>query len=339
MAFRKVNKSVIVSISLIISVLLNFPRYIELFKASRIYENQGVLVSLKEIGVKLLFLFIASILVLQLNANWRYRFKKVSLLVEIIITILIHIIIYFCFIKFFLIAYALIVGNKPIEVGFIYFGYGIAFLILFFIAKILRYQVIHNEVLLEKEVLRRRSIQNELMALKNQINPHFLFNSLNSLNSLIRENEKATMFVNNLSFMYRYILQSGDTEMVTLEKELEFLQSYIYLIEVRYRDRVRVTINIDEKWFTYTIPILSLQLLVENAVKHNEISEECPLYINIYIKEDYLVIENRFKPRRTLVSSTRKSLENINKRYSLLKDKRIVINKTKEKFTVKLPLN
>lgn len=217
--------------------------------------------------------------------------------------------------------------------------YFVVLVILIFIARILRYQIILQEDIAEKELLKQQSLQNELSALKNQINPHFLFNSLNSLNSLIRDNKKATTFVIILSFMYRYILHSGQQDLVTLKEELKFLESYIYLMKTRYRDRLSIQMDIEDKWLSEDIPALALQLLVENAVKHNEISEINPLKVKLYIEDNYLVVENKIKPRATFVDSTGQGLANIDKRYILLKEKHIVISNLNSIFKVKLPLN
>ena len=139
--------------------------------------------------------------------------------------------------------------------------------------------------------------------------------------------------------MYRYILQSKEKELVTIQEELTFLQSYIHLIKTRYRNRFEVLISIDNKWLEYTLPILSLQLLVENAVKHNQISKESPLHINIYVENASLIVKNKIKLKKTLVASTGQGLNNINKRYVLLKNKQLVINKSNGFFEVSLPLN
>ena len=186
--------------------------------------------------------------------------------------------------------------------------------------------------MIEKETLKQQSLINELEALKNQINPHFLFNSLNSLNSLVRDNKPATIFVNKLSFMYRYILQSSSNDMVTLEEELKFLESYIYLIKTRYRDRFDINIAIDDHLKQEKIPSMSLQLLVENAVKHNEISESNPLLVKVYSKDSSIVVENKIKPRTTFVDSTGNGLVNLNKRYQLLKKNTISISNSKYYF-------
>jgi len=224
------------------------------------------------------------------------------------------------------------------ERGFLSFNYVTLFIVLFFVARILRLQIIQKENLLENEQLKQQNLQNELTALKNQIDPHFLFNSLNSLNSLIRDNKEATAFVTKLSFMYRYILQSGDRNLVTVKEELKFLESYIYLIKTRYRDRFSIEMDIHAGDLEKEVPPLALQLLVENAVKHNEISESHPLEVKIYSMDNQICIENTIRERTTLAEGTGNGLANLNKRYNLLGKQKMTITTDNNTFCVKLPL-
>ena len=277
---------------------------------------------------------------LQLNANGRYRIFQFSKPLNSLLTVLANVLLFFAAVFGFFFIHQISTGSTldTADRGMIYFVYFIILIIAVFIARILRFQIIHRDDLAEKELLKQQSLQNELNALKNQINPHFLFNALNSLNSLVRENEEATTFVNELAYMYRYILQSGQQDLVSLKDELKFLNSYIHLIKVRYRDRVSFDIAIPESQLTKAIPSLTLQLLAENAIKHNEISEAHPLEVKLYFKDDLLVIENKIRPRTTLVQSTGHGLENINKRYMLLLNAPITITQENEIFIVKLPL-
>ena len=338
---KKVNQITIVGSALLISILFNLPRALSVFDIIKSNEGDSLETPLLDVIVRFVFLFLASWLILQLNANWRYLLKIRSLFMEIVITILVHVALFYIVIKLFLLVYTWLMGNEPTtsEIGFIYFGYIIVFVMLFFVAKMLHYQVVHKHDLIEKETLKRHGLESELMALRNQVNPHFLFNSLNSLSSLVRGNEDATKFIDELSLMYRYILQSGEEDLVSLEEELKFLNNYMYLIKTRYRNRIKIDIDIGTQWFKHTIPVLSLQLLVENAVKHNEISKENPLLVKVYVEDNHIAIENEVRPRKTLVKITGQGLNNIDKRYLLLKNNSIVIDQSENKFKVKLPLN
>ena len=138
--------------------------------------------------------------------------------------------------------------------------------------------------------------------------------------------------------MYRYILQSGDRDLVSLKEELKFLESYSYLIKSRYRDRFTIDIEIDKKYYEKEIPPLALQLLVENAVKHNEISETNPLTVRIFYKNGFIYVENILQPRTVMAEGTGNGLMNMDKRYYLIAKQNIVITKDDNIFSVKLPL-
>ena len=138
--------------------------------------------------------------------------------------------------------------------------------------------------------------------------------------------------------MYRYILQSRDSDLVTIREELKFLESYTYLIKTRYRDRFTIDITIDDKHLEEGIPPLALQVLVENAVKHNEISEVNPLKVKIFSKGGSIFVENVLRPRSTLADGTRNGLQNLEKRYLLLRKQMIKVNRGNGLFSVELPL-
>jgi LytS/YehU family sensor histidine kinase len=244
-------------------------------------------------------------------------------------------------IHFWEVMHNLIFGNNELTdevIRYLQFRYSILLLVLFFIARILRLQRDQHESLIENERLKRRNLQNELAAIKNQVDPHFLFNSLNSLTSLVRGNESATLFVQKLSHMYRYILQSGESDLVPVSDELKFLSSYTYLIQTRYRDRFDIDIRIDPEQQKELLPPLSLQILVENAVKHNEISESHPLKVNIFYRDGSLFVENPIRPRSSLPDTTGYGLHNLQKRFELLKLGQIKISTHNQIFSVELPL-
>lgn len=337
---KEVKQTEIVKIAALISVLVNFQRTVFFFKSGKFLIDSFSGTSLRDIIFNLIFFFIFPWLILQFNGNWAYRFLAPRPL-KILISVFLNIIILIGCIVLFKTLYPPFVGEAmPIEeIRFLDFKFGVIFIITFFIARILRLQVNQRQSLLENELLKQQNLQNELTALRNQINPHFLFNSLNTLNSLVRDNKEATQFVNKLSFMYRYILQSGDRNMVTIEEELKFLESYSYLIRTRYRDRFDLQITIGNEFLDKEIPPLALQVLVENAVKHNEISEEHPLKVTIYTEGEFIHIENNMRPRTYEAEGTGNGLLNLQKRYALLGNHQILISKDNNVFCVKLPLN
>ena len=191
------------------------------------------------------------------------------------------------------------------------------------------------------ESLARAGMQSQLEALKNQLDPHFLFNSLNTLAALIdEENEPAQKYLEQLSDVYRYVLMSKDRDTVPLREELDFLEAYVYLNKTRFRENLVVENTIPANYLGYHVAPLSLQMLVENALKHNVVSREKPLRIRLLHTEgDYLVIENNVQAKTVLKkASTKVGLENIINRYGLLTARKIEIIRDELLFTVKLPL-
>jgi Histidine kinase len=174
--------------------------------------------------------------------------------------------------------------------------------------------------------------------LKSQVNPHFLFNSLNALTNLVYDDqEKAVKFIKQLSEVYRYVLDTRDKEVVLLEDELRFLQSYTFLQQIRFGDKLSMDINLTGLQ-TMVAP-LAIQMLLENAVKHNEVSEENPLHIKIYTANQFIVVENDLQKKSRLgEASVGVGLDNIIKRYKFLTDKGVEVIETTKLFTVKLPI-
>jgi len=342
LTLKKISGFLIFIIALAVTILMTLPRVLSLFEIVNSQGGEYANVSYGDIILRFSYLLGISYFILQFNSNWWYQIKiSISLFLEIVITFLIHIIFLYGFVKFFLFIYKLSIGLNPneSETGYVYFGYLIVFIILIFIAKILRYQVFREEDKFEKEILKQQGIQSELAALKSQINPHFLFNSLNSLSSLVRENKEAKIFVTKLSFLYRYILQSGEKDLVSLKEELKFLESYTHLIKTRYRDNFSINIDIPNELYDKELPVLTLQLLVENTVKHNEISVNKPLIVTVFTEKDYLIVENKINPRLSIVDNSGQGLSNIDKRCFLLKNKHILIETANNKFVVKIPLD
>lgn len=191
----------------------------------------------------------------------------------------------------------------------------------------------------EKERLVRSEWQAKFDVLRNQINPHFLFNSLNALSALISEDaEKAEAFTNELSKVYRYLLRSNDQELVTLSSELQFILSYSHLLKTRYGEGFQLSISVEPSYYPYLLPALTLQLLVENAVKHNVVSREQPLEVVIRIDEACLLVENPLQKKDIKVFSNGVGLANINDKLRLLGKEGITVAAGAEKFVVRVPL-
>ncbi|SEB53210.1 Histidine kinase [Tenacibaculum sp. MAR_2009_124] len=175
--------------------------------------------------------------------------------------------------------------------------------------------------------------------LKNQIDPHFLFNSLNVLTSLIGENPyQAEKFTTKLSKVYRYVLEQRSKELVPIQEELKFAKTYMELLQMRFEDAVKFEIPTEVSNQDLKIVPLSLQLLLENAVKHNVVSSNRPLEVRIYEEEDFLQISNNINPKEAIGKSTKVGLRNIVDRYGLITDKNVKISNNNKIFTVSLPL-
>lgn len=175
--------------------------------------------------------------------------------------------------------------------------------------------------------------------LKQQVNPHFLFNSLSTLKSMIEiEDEHAADFTQKLSDFYRFTLENRKEDLILLSEELHILEAYLFLLTARFEEGISLQITIDKSYYPTLIPPFTLQLLVENCIKHNVISLEQPLNIRIAIEEGMLLIENKLQLKKNPEPSTKLGLENINERYLHLLDKKIEINSTGTYFNVKLPL-
>ena len=197
-----------------------------------------------------------------------------------------------------------------------------------------------QKILLENQELKLENILSQYESLKSQLNPHMLFNSLNTLRSLIREEPaKAQSFTQELSNVLRYMLQEKDSQRITLTEELEFIEGYTFLLEMRYEDNLIFDIETDKKFNSYLLPPMSLQVLIENAVKHNEISIRHPLNVTIKTTNDGMLhVCNCIQPKLTSTTGTGIGLDNLVKRYHLLFNKEITIDDSGNTFCVSIPL-
>jgi two-component system LytT family sensor kinase len=187
------------------------------------------------------------------------------------------------------------------------------------------------------ERLKRESITAQYETLKNQVNPHFLFNSLNTLSTLITQNpEVADHFIKRLSEVYRYVLEFKDKEVVDIGTELKFTDSYLYLQKIRFGENLIIKNRITGGDF-YIAP-LTIQILLENAIKHNIISDEKPLTIELRDEESYIIVENNLQKKKVIESKEKIGLNNIKSRYEALSDKPVIIEESDKSFKVKIPL-
>jgi LytS/YehU family sensor histidine kinase len=191
----------------------------------------------------------------------------------------------------------------------------------------------------EREAIKRSQVETELNVLSSQVNPHFLFNSLNTLMSIIPENpDLAIAFTQNLSDVYRYSLQGRKRDLVTLEEELTMAGSYIFLMRIRYGENLIVEKNVPQKYKSMRLPVLSLQLIIENAVKHNVISQQKPLTIRMRAIDHFFEIWNNKNRKQDNEPGTGTGLENIRRRYALFTDQELIIEDKENYFSIKIPL-
>jgi LytS/YehU family sensor histidine kinase len=191
----------------------------------------------------------------------------------------------------------------------------------------------------EKETLKRESLKAQLDALKTQVNPHFLFNNLNTLTALIPDTPgQAIEFVQQLSKVYRHILEVQDEKTIPLKDELDVLKAYGFLLKTRFGDNLDIEIDVPAEKLQQGIVPLSLQLLMENAIKHNIVSAEKPLKIKIFSENGNLLVSNNLQIKNQLTESTGIGLDNIRNRYKLFSDDEVKVTESGESFTVSIPL-
>jgi len=190
----------------------------------------------------------------------------------------------------------------------------------------------------EKGLLEQAHLRAQLISLQQQISPHFLFNSLSTLKTMVSD-PSAKNYIVHLAGVYRYVLSFNDQHLTKLDDELKFISSYLHILNERFGDMLKVAINIQDQYRLLYLPSLSLQLLIENAIKHNVCSAEHPLYISITTNDSpALMVENNFQPKGSRMERPGMGLKNIIERYRLLVNKSVEVTNDNQKFTVTIPL-
>jgi len=193
--------------------------------------------------------------------------------------------------------------------------------------------------MLKTQALEKANMEARYETLRNQVNPHFLFNSLNTLLMLVNDNPVASRYVESVSEFMRYMLNSRDKEVVLLRDELKMAREFVFIQQSRFGEKLSVAFDIQESFFHYALPPLALQMLIENALKHNVISRDNPLHVKVYVAEDsWLVVENNIQPKIDKEPSTGVGLANIRDRYLFLSGKEVIVKQKDNKFVVMLPL-
>jgi len=198
---------------------------------------------------------------------------------------------------------------------------------------------LYNNIRFENQRLEENALISQLNLLKQQISPHFLFNNLNALITLIpKEPELAVQFVQKLSAVYRQVLNDNEKNVVSLESELSFLKDYVFLYQIRYGQKLQVDFDIVLDLYELKVIPMALQMLLENAIKHNIISSEDKLFIKVNAVEGYVTVINNKQKKTSGVISANTGLINIQNRYKALTEKPVVIVETKDQFSVSIPL-
>ncbi len=219
-------------------------------------------------------------------------------------------------------------GIRGLSIG------GFQYFMVYYIAAVKKVEHAKMEI----EQLKKENLEARLNLLKQQISPHFLFNSLSTLKT-IAPDQNTRQYIMQLSNVYRYLLNYNDNNVASLKDELAFTNSYLYILKERFEDALQVHLQVPNELLSLNIVPLSLQILIENSIKHNIISTGDPLHIYIHNDGDnILTVENNVQPKLSTEKNTGKGLQNINDRYQLLSGKQIEITHTGTKFIVKLPL-
>lgn len=238
-----------------------------------------------------------------------------------------------------------LIKGEPVDVIFLQsqrIFYLIGFVITMIVTSVMHTIGFFNEVQTQKEIsykLKQQKLSSELNALRAHVDPHFLFNSFNVLSGLIDEDtDRAQSFLSGLSGIYRYILEQRNESTSTLTEELGFAKRYLDLQRMRFENGIKLETDIDSEKLQQKIPSLTLQMLLENAIKHNAFDASDPLVISLSVVNDHLVVKNNTKPRKELVASNGIGLQNIRDRYQLLSGNAIDVINGQNEFIVKLPL-
>jgi phosphopantetheine adenylyltransferase len=198
---------------------------------------------------------------------------------------------------------------------------------------------LHQKVSIELERTKMDNLAAQYELLKQQVNPHFLFNSLNTLKYMVENSDEHSVdFILKLSDFYRFTLESRKLDLIPVSEELKTLEAYIFLQKARFEDGLDISINIDKALYSSSMPPFTLQLLIENCIKHNIVSLEKPLKVRIYSDKEFIIVENKVQLKRTKEASAGVGLENIKQRYLHLVDKKVIVEPGDTLFTIKLPI-
>jgi len=315
------KKKIIIFSALSVSLLLNIPRFLIILTRKDLVEDFGF--TYREAVLRLVVMFLFSWVVLTYNIHWKLKWQSRYPINTKFFNISVN--------AFFLLAGVTFLTLMKRQIsGFVldkqsyffvsFFIYLVVLILLLLLSWLVNLTAQHQQSIIEKEQAKQNALHHQLEALRSQVNPHFLFNTLNSLNTLIRQQpDKASVFVGKLSLLLRATLQQSDKDYISLEEELDYLEAYVFLQKERFGEKLDVEISIPNDIKKVRIPSFSLQLLVENAIKHNVVSSHQPLRVNIYVEDKFLIVSNPIQKRSDAVESIGKGLSSLSTRFQLLK--------------------
>lgn len=330
---------IILSLSLALAIFYSLP-WIALNEQLRF---AGVMDNIVGVRVAYLFItvFLTGILFFQHNLFWKDRLRgignivirrAINFLINILLVVFVSLILMIISSRFFDIS----VG-RGYFIFYLFRNTGIAFIVML-VTYVLELVDRSRQDKIKLLSFQSQNSEAELVALRSQIDPHFLFNSLTSLSGLIRSNSKEALeFVDHLTDTFRYILEKRTQKLVTVKDELHFLNAYNFMMKKRFADGFHVDLKIDESLYHRSIPQFALQIAMENAIKHNMVSVKNPLTIEIFNNENFLVIRNKIQKKK-VAPGFGLGLDNLEKRYFLISSQNIEIKKTEQYFEIYLPL-
>ncbi len=336
------KKRLILYSSLAITILFSFPRVFVLMKMVKAEFNISNMLldySLRTVYCflfALVFFFIniehPKIKILSVSIDLKILYQRI--IVNIVLFVLIDVLLF----KFHLLFFQSISYKDAFRFIFnLNLTLEVTFVILISHIYLLLFK--NQQIKIDNELLQKAKAEARYEALKNQINPHFLFNSFNTINNLIITAPlKAVDYVNDMSDVFRYILERSKKDRTSLKEELNFLNNFIQLLKGRYGEKLQVTLDVDHRYLSYSLPPMGLQVLFENAVKHNIISSSKILHINVHTGDDCIIISNNIQKKRTPEPSTGIGLSNLNQRCIYLSGRNIEIEQLNNNFTAIIPL-
>lgn len=325
-----------------ITALISLPR---LFLLQRVPANHSPANNLAELLVRAAYIFITAVLFFVIHLQTRtirigsIKINGNSFWQRLLISIILFFIIDRLLLRFHILMFQ---PHRSEQLFRFIFNINMVITVILTIlfAQIFRLLLNNYHMRLSNESLLKINAETRFEVLKNQVNPHFLFNSLNTINSLIVTDQQAAVnYVNNMSDVYRYVLRSHELNVISLREELHFITAYTHMLKGRYGNKMHIDCAIQPVYRKYQLPPMALQILVENAVKHNIASLNKPLHIRIYTNgKAMLVVENNLQKRNDPAPSTGMGLQNLNQRCKYLSDSDLIIQQTQTHFSVTVPL-